>query len=53
MYDYKVTRDDNGHGWYCSSERIEFYTQLAKEEGYTITVRPTSSEEWRLMFRGI
>ncbi len=53
MFDYKVTREDNGHGWYCSLDRIEYYTWLAKEEGYTITIRPTTSDESEAMYRGI
>jgi len=53
MFDYKITRADNGHSWYCSKDRISFFLDLADEQGYKISINPTTAEEIAIMYRAI
>ena len=53
MYDWHITRTDNGHSWYCRDEELKGFLDLAEEEGYTITFRLSTDEERAIMYGGI
>jgi len=53
MFDYKITRDDNGHSWYCSKDRISFFLELAAEGGYKLSINPTPADELDILRRSV